>query len=163
MPGKVIELARIIVVYESKYGNTRRAAEAIGEGARETPGVEAVVKELKEVGPNQLVEYDAIMVGSPNHIGSATRGIKKFIDRLGKLDLEGKAAAAFDLYLQEGKAVRKMEKQLGEKAPGLKLVAPGLSVRVEGMKGPIADGELPRCREFGARVATGLKGKTGTR
>ena len=156
-------MARIIVVYESKYGNTRRAAEAIGEGAGETPGVEAVVKELKEVDPKQLVEYDAIVVGSPNHIGSATRGIKKFIDQLGKLNLEGKVAAAFDLYLQEGKAVRKMEKQLGEKAPGLKLVAPGLSVRVEGMKGPIAEGELPRCREFGARVATGLKGKTGTR
>jgi len=155
-------LARIIVVYESKYGNTRRVAEAIGHGAGETPGVEVVVKELKEVDPNQLVEYDAILVGSPNHIGRATRGIRKFIDRLGKLNLEGKTAAAFDLYLQEGKAVRKMEKQLGEKAPGLKLVAPGLSVRVEGMKGPIAEGELPSCREFGARVATGLKGKTGT-
>jgi len=156
-------LAKVIVVYESKYGNTRRAAEAIAEGAGETPGVEAVVKELKEVDPKQLVEYDAILVGSPNHIGSATRGINKFIDQLGKLNLEGKVATAFDLYLLEGKAVRKMEKQLGEKTPGLKLVAPGLSVRVEGMKGPIAEGELSRCREFGARVATGLKGKAGTR
>jgi len=148
-------LAKLIVVYESKYGNTRRAAEAIGEGAGETPGVEAVVKELKEVDPNRLAEYDAIVVGSPNHIGRATGGIKRLIDRLGKLNLEGKVAAAFDLYLLEGKAVRKMEKQLGEKAPGLKLLTPGLSVRVEGMKGPIAEGELSRCREFGARVATG--------
>lgn len=148
-------MAKLIVVYESKYGNTRRAAEAIGEGAGETPGVEAVVKELKEVDPNRLAEYDAIVVGSPNHIGRATGGIKRFIDRLGKLNLEGKVAAAFDLYLLEGKAVRKMEKQLGEKAPGLKLLTPGLSVRVEGMKGPIAEGELSRCREFGARVATG--------
>ena len=156
-------MARIIVVYESKFGNTRRAAEAIAEGAGETPGVEAVVKELKEVDPKQLVEYDAIVVGSPNHVGSATRGIKKFIDHLGKLDLEGKVTAAFDLYLQEGKAVGKMEKQLGEKAPGLKLVSPGLSVRVEGMKGPVAEGEIPRCRDFGARVAIGLKGKPGTR
>lgn len=148
-------MAKLIVVYESKYGNTRRAAEAIGEGAGETPGVEAVVKELKEVDPNRLAEYDAIVVGSPNHIGRATGGIKRLIDRLGKLNLEGKVAAAFDLYLLEGKAVRKMEKQLGEKAPGLKLLTPGLSVRVEGMKGPIAEGELSRCREFGARVATG--------
>ena len=149
-------MARIIVVYESKYGNTRRAAEAIAEGAAETPGVEAVVKELKEVDPDRLAEYDAIVVGSPNHIGSPTRRIKKFIDRLGKLKLEGKMGAAFDLYLQQGKAVGKMEQQLGEKAPGLKLVAPGLSVRVEGMKGPIAEGELSRCREFGARVAAAL-------
>jgi len=55
------------------------------------------------------------------------------------------------------KAVKKMEKQIGEKAPGLKLLAPGLSVRVDGMKGPITQGELPRCKDFGVKIANLLK------
>jgi len=55
------------------------------------------------------------------------------------------------------KAVKKMEKQITEKAPGLKLLAPGLSIRVDGMKGPITQGELPRCKDFGVKIATQLK------
>jgi len=126
---------------------------------REVAGVETVLAELKEVDLSQLVGFDAILVGSPNHIGGATRSIKKFIDALGKLNLEGKLAAVFDTYLGGDfeKAVKKMEKQISEKAPGLRLAAPGLSIRVEGMKGPITEGELPKCKEFGVKIATQLK------
>ena len=94
-----------------------------------------------------------------SHMGGATRGIKKFIDNLGKSGLGGKPAAVFDTYLAKDfeKAVKKMEKQLGEKAPGLKLVAPGLSLKVKGMKGPLAEGELARCVEFGTGIATLMK------
>ncbi len=152
-------MAKAIVIYESKYGNTKLVAEKIVEGMTEISGVEAVLRELKEVDQNQLTEFDAILVGSPNHIGSATRSIRKFIDKLGKLNLEGKLVAVFDTYLGGDfeKAVRKMEKQISEKVPGLKLVAPGLSIRVEGMKGPIEEGELAKCSEFGAKITKQLK------
>jgi len=149
-------MAKVIVIYESKYGNTKLVAETIVEGMREVSGVETVLSELREVDLNQLTDFDAILVGSPNHIGSATRSIRKFIDKLGKLNLEGKLAAVFDTYLGGDfeKAVKKMEKQMSEKAPALKLVASGLSIRVEGTKGPIAEGELPKCKEFGVKIAT---------
>ncbi|MFC1904239.1 hypothetical protein ACFLXT_00520 [Chloroflexota bacterium] len=52
------------------------------------------------------------------------------------------------------KTVKKMEKQIGGKASGLKIVAPGLSIRVDRMKGSITYGELPKCTEFGIRIAT---------
>ena len=153
-------MAKVIVVYESKYGNTKIVAETIVEGMREVSGVEAVLNELKEVDLNQLAEFDAILVGSPNHIGSATRGIRKFIDKLGNLNLKGKLVAVFDTYLGGDfeKAVKKMEKQINEKVPGLEQAAPGLSIRVEGMKGPITEGELPKCKEFGVKIATQIKG-----
>ena len=153
-------MAKVIVVYESKYGNTKLVAETIVEGVKEVSGVEAVLNELKEVDLNRLFGFDAVLVGSPNHIGSATRGIRKFIDKLGNLNLQGKLVAVFDTYLGGDfeKAVKKMEKQIGEKVPGLKLPAPGLSIRVEGMKGPIVEGELPKCKEFGIKVATQIKG-----
>ena len=153
-------MAKAIVVYESKYGNTKLVAETIIEGLRGVSGVDVVLSEVKEVDLNQLAEFDAILVGSPNHMGGATRSIRKFIDRLGKLNLEGKPAVVFDTYMGKDfeKATKKMEKQISEKASGLKLAAPGLSIRVEGIKGPIAEGELPKCKEFGTKIAIQIKG-----
>ena len=152
-------MANIIIIYESKYGNTKLVAEKIVEGMTEVSGVEAVLKELKEFDQKQLAEFDAILVGTPNHMGGATKSIRKFIDNLGKLSLEGEMAAVFDTYLGGDfeQAVKKMEKQISEKVPGLKLAAPGLSIRVEGMKGPITEGELSRCREFGVKIVTLIK------
>lgn len=150
---------KVIVTYESKYGNTKLVAEAIAEGMREVSGVETVLSELSEVDLDKLIDYDAILIGSPNHMGSATRGIRKFIDKIGKLNLEGKLTAVFDTCIARDfeKAVKKMEKQIGEKVHGLKLVVSGLSIKVEGMKGPIVEGELPRCKDFGVKIATRLK------
>jgi flavorubredoxin len=151
--------ARIMIVYETKYGNTKLVAETIAEGLREVEGTEVVVSELKEVDLNKMPDYDAILVGSPNHVGGPTWGIKKFIGKLGKLPLEGKIFAAFDTYLGRNseQAMRKMEKKISGKVPGAKLVAPGLSIMVQGMKGPISAGELPKCREFGNKIATQIK------
>ena len=152
-------MAKITVVYESKYGNTKLVAENIIHGMREVPGVETVLNELREVNLNQLADFDMILIGSPNHMGGATRSIRKFIDSLGKLGLVGKQAAVFDTYMGGDfeKAVKKMEKQISEKIAGLKLAAPGLSIRVEGMKGPITEEELRKCKEFGIKIANQLK------
>jgi flavodoxin len=149
-------LVRVIVVYESKFGNTRRVAETIIEGIDEVERVEAALREPGQVEPAELLGYDLILIGSPNHYGAPTEGVKGFIDGLGEIGLEGGRGAVFDTYLGAGffgKAVRGMEKRLGERVPGLALVVPGLSVRVERSRGPIAEGELPRCRDFGRRLA----------
>jgi len=152
--------AKVIVVYESKYGNAKLVAETIAEGMREVEGIEAVVSQVKEVDLSNIPDYDAILVGSPTHIGEPTGGIKKFIGKLGKLPLEGKSFAVFDTYLL-GKsfeqATKKLEKRIRDKVPGAKLAAPGLSIRVDGTKGPISEGELPKCKEFGTRIATQMK------
>ena len=155
-------MARVLVVYETVFGNTKTVAESIVEGMREVSGIEATLSKPRGVDLNQLVGYDAILVGSPNHAGGATRGIRKFVDKLGKINLEGKLAVVFDTYGGGDfeKAVKKMEKQISEKAPGLKLVAPGLSILVKGLRGPIVEGELPKCKEFGVKIATLIKGKT---
>jgi flavodoxin I len=152
-------MVKAIIVYKSTFGNTKLAAETIFEGMGGA-GVETVLTEIKAVDPESLAGFDAILVGSPNHIGNATRSIRKFIDKLGQPELKGKSVAVFDTYIGGDfeKAVKKMEKQLGEKAPGLKILAPGLSVRVEGVKGPISRDELPKCKEFGARIAEKLTG-----
>ena len=134
-------------------------AEEIAEGIRETEGMEVVIDDVEVVDPQWAVDYDIILIGSPNHLGGPARTIKRFIDNLSRLNLKAKWFAVFDTYLGGDfeKAVKKMEKTIKEKIPSLKRISPGLSIRVRGIKGPIVDGELPRCREFGRQIADQLK------
>ena len=150
---------KVMVVYESKYGNTKRAAETIIEGMKESGKVEVFFCKVKEVDFNKIADYDIILIGSPNHIGGPTRSVRKFVDGLAKLKLKEKQIAVFDTYLGEDfeRAVKKMEKRIREKLPELKLISPGLSIRVEGMKGPILSEELSRCKDFGRKIVTPLE------
>jgi len=152
-------MAKIIVIYESKYGNTKQVAETIVEGMKEVAGIETELADVKKVERSRLAEFDAILVGAPNHIGRATGTTRKFTDQVADMGLENKLVAFFDTYIASdfGKAVGKLEKQFQTKAPGTEVVSPGLSIKVNGMKGPVSDGELPECREFGIRVANMLK------
>jgi len=155
----VNEMVRAIVVYDTKYGNTKLVAEKIMEGIGEVEGIETAISDVKEADPKKAADYDAIVIGSPTHFGRPVRGINKFIDKLGKLDLKAKLVAVFDTYLGEDfeKSVKKMEKRISEKVPRLKLLTSGLSIRVDGMKGPVTDGEFPKCKDFGKKIATQLK------
>ena len=151
-------MTKCLLVYESKYGNTKFVAETIAEGIREVSDNQASIYELKEIKLKQPPDFDMVLIGSPNHMGGPTGGIKKFINELGKLDVKGKYAAVFDTCMAKDyeKAVKKMEKQINEKVPELRLLTPGLSIRVDGMKGPITEGEIPKCKEFGVNIATRL-------
>ena len=41
-----------------------------------------------------------------------------------------------------------------EKAlPNLRLISPSLSIRVKGVSGPVMEGELPKCKDFGRKIA----------
>ncbi|MFW9834372.1 MAG: flavodoxin family protein [Candidatus Thorarchaeota archaeon] len=149
---------KVLVAFDTKYGNTETVAKTIVEGIESVEGVEVTLSNMKKVDFKKLDEFDAILVGCPTHFGGPTRGAKKFIDKLGKIDLQGKGIVTFDTYIKEDfeKSVKKMEEKIGEKTPGLQLLLPGLSIQVEDMKGPILKEELPKCREFGIQVATQL-------
>ncbi len=53
----------VLVLYQSRSGHTRRAAEAIGEAARALKG-EAVVKSVIEVGEADVARADVLFVGT---------------------------------------------------------------------------------------------------
>jgi len=147
---------KICVVYDSKYGNTKRVAKAIVEGLTEEGKVEAFASYAKDIDPKALISYDTLFFGAPNHIGKPSRTIVKFIDAFAELKPNTEYAAAFDTYFQRQrncmKATSKLEKHLSEKFPNLKLM-PGLSIKVKGINGPIAEGELPNAKEFGRKAA----------
>jgi len=151
-------LTTVFIVYDTKYGNTKLVAEKIAEGMKEFKGIETEVSDVKEVDLKKLAGSDAILIGAPNHMGSPSRTIMKFIDRLSKLELKAKQAAVFDTYMGKDfeKAAKKMENRLREKIPTLKLMTPGLSIRVDVAQGPITEGELPKAIDFGKKIAAQL-------
>ena len=151
-------MVKVFVVYDTKYGNTKLVAEKIVEGMREVEGIETAIADVKEVNFEEVASSDAVLIGSPNHLGKPARGIDAFTDKLGKLDLKTKWVAVFDTHMVEDeRAHAKMEERIGKKVPGLRLITPGLAIKVNGMNGPIADGELPKCVDFGKKLATQLK------
>jgi menaquinone-dependent protoporphyrinogen IX oxidase len=154
-------LVKVFVVYDSKYGNTKLVAEKIVEGIKEAEGIETAISYVKEVSAEKLGGYDAVVIGAPNHMGNPSRTISKFVDKLAKLDLGTKQVAVFDTYFVRQKnfekAMKKLEKQISEKLPKWKLITHGLSIKVNSVYGPIADGELPKCVDFGRKIAQQLK------
>ena len=152
-------MVKVFVVYDTKYGNTKLVAEKIVEGLKEVEGIETAISDVEGVDLDEVAGSDAILIGSPNHLGRPARSITAFIDKLGRLGLKGKQVAVFDTYLGGDfeKAMKKMEQRIKEKAPGLKMIAPGLSIKVVGTQGPVAEGGFPKSKKFGTRIAAQLK------
>jgi flavorubredoxin len=156
-------LVKVFVVYDTKYGNTKLAGENIVEGIREVEGTETSIGYVKEIDIGKVADYDAIVLGAPNHMGRPSRTMKKFVNRLAELDLKAKNVAVFGTYSGRvrtvDRAVKKLEKMAEKKLPNLKLISPSLSIRVNGIPGPLVEGELPKCKDFGTRIANQLKQK----
>ncbi len=93
-------------------------------------------------------------------MGRPSRTMTKFIDRVAVLEAKPKAIAVFGTYSGSKRAVdrsvKKLEKTMEKKLPKSQLLLPGLSVRVKGIPGPIVDGELPRCVDFGKKIADSI-------
>ena len=90
-------MAKILVCYYSRTGNTQRMAEAVGQAAREVEGTEVDVLPVGKVTPRDLLKYDAIAMGSPTYYGSMAAELKTLIDESVSLhgQLAGKVGAAF--------------------------------------------------------------------
>ena len=53
--------------------------------------------------------------------------------------------------------MKKLEKMVEKKLPNLTLLSPSLSVRVIRLPDPIAEAKLPKCLDFGRKIAVQLK------
>lgn len=89
-------MAKVLIIYHSKTGNTEAMAKAVEAGIKKE-GVTVVRKRIEDADVDDLLEPDGIIIGSPTHFAATTAEIKRFIDdsikHFGKL--EGKVGAAF--------------------------------------------------------------------
>jgi NAD(P)H dehydrogenase (quinone) len=90
-------MPRGLVVYDSKSSNTEKMALAIGQGMQEN-GVETKIKRVEKATVNDLIEADAIVMGSPTYFANMTTKMKDFVDKSIKNypdKMADKAGAAF--------------------------------------------------------------------
>ncbi|MHA2394570.1 MAG: flavodoxin family protein [Promethearchaeota archaeon] len=146
---------KVLIVYDTKHGNTKKVAELIGEGLKTVEENTVSVRNVKEVDVEKDETFDLILIGSPNHVGSHIGSVKKFIKKLPNASLKGKSFAVFDTYMGKDfeKATGKMENQITKLMPDMEKMSSGLSIKVGGMKGPIVDEDLPKCKDFGISLA----------
>ena len=90
-------MTQILVVYDSRTGNTKSMALAVAEGARTVRGTDVVALKVDDAKMSDLVKADAIIIGSPTYYGNMTGKMKSFIDRTNSIHgkLIGKAGGAF--------------------------------------------------------------------
>ena len=88
--------SKVLVLYYSRTGNTKQMAELVAEGARAAAG-DVTLKDVGQAKADELLDYDAIVIGSPTYYGSMASEIKKLLDESVKFHgrLEGKVGAAF--------------------------------------------------------------------
>ncbi len=145
-------MSKVILVYDTKYGNTKTVAEAIAHGI-ESEAIEVDLKSVGETQPADAAKYDLMVLGSPTHVGNAKKDMKKFLKGFKGIDLSGVKFAAFDTRFKKAKkgAANKIEAIMAKY--GAVKVADGLGVEVSGMKGPLVDGSEEKSNAFGAEVA----------
>jgi len=90
-------MAKILIVYDSRTGNTEKMALAVAEGVKQVKGAIAEVKKAGETNPSDLQEADGIIMGSPTYYGQMSAKLKTLVDESVKIHgkLEGKIGAAF--------------------------------------------------------------------
>jgi len=89
-------MLKALVIYYSRSGNTKKMAEVIADAINKE-GVRANIKDVKDVVVDELLEYEAIVIGSPTYYGTMAGEIKKLLDESVKFHgrLDGKIGAAF--------------------------------------------------------------------
>lgn len=89
-------MATGLVIYYSRTGNTKQMAEIIAEAMNDA-GLKTKCKSVEEVKSAELLESDAVVVGSPCYYGSMAGDLANFFDEsVGKHGrLDGKVGAAF--------------------------------------------------------------------
>ena len=90
-------MASVLITFYSRSGNTEKMAEAVAAGARQVAGVEVELRPVAEVGPDDLLKPEGIIMGSPVYYGTMAAELKTLIDESVKHHgkLVGKVGGAF--------------------------------------------------------------------
>lgn len=90
-------MAKVLVIYDSRTGNTERMALAVVKGAKTVKGTKVTLLKVDDAKMSDLTNSDAIIIGSPTYYGNMTGKMKSFIDRTNGIHgrLVGKVGGAF--------------------------------------------------------------------
>jgi multimeric flavodoxin WrbA len=145
-------MARILIVYHSQTGNTRRMAEAVAQGAAGIEGTEAILQCARETVTEDLVAADGIAFGTPENFGTLSGMLKDLFDRT-FYEAQGRVfRKPYVLFVSAGNdgsgAVNAVER-IARGYPLRKIYEPVIA------RGKLTEEALDKCRELGAVLAAG--------
>ncbi|HVC96831.1 MAG TPA: flavodoxin family protein [Pirellulales bacterium] len=91
-------MQKILVLYDSKSGNTAKMAHLVAEGAASIVDVEVRLIHVDEASADDVVWCDGLAVGSPTNMGLISWKMKRFWDEAmfdQWMKVDGKIACAF--------------------------------------------------------------------
>ena len=145
---------KILIVYDSKFGNTAKVAQKIATTFSKPNQITVV--QVDKFKPSQLQSAKLLIVGSPTHGGMPTQAIQSFLSSLSPDSLQNKRVAAFDTRISVddvGFALKFVIKLTGYAAPrilnSLKAKGGDPANQADGFyvvdkAGPLKKGELAR-------------------
>ena len=149
-------MARVLIIYKSKTGNTEKMALAVEEGLKQE-GVEVTKKRIEVVQVDDLLGYDGIIIGTPTYFAAMAAEIKKLVDESIKVfgKLEGKVGAAFATSGDLGGGAETALLDILRSFLVHGMIVPGSTSG--GHYGPISVGapneeRVETCRKFGSRI-----------
>ena len=143
-------MARLLVLYYSRTGNTEKMANAVAEGARSVAGTEVELNYYVPV--EELAGYDAIIVGVATYHHDMPVTFKSYFEdaAVKNVSLNGKTGAGFGSYGWSGEGPKLILEILKNKFE-MNVTEPPLSIKYT----PDQAG-LDRCFALGKRVAESL-------
>jgi flavodoxin len=97
-------MKKVMVVYFSLNGNTKKMAEDIAEGVRFS-GTAVEIKALSEIkNEKDLQGYDGYIFGCPTYHKDITENFKTFLFLAKKSGLDGKLGGAFGSHTHSGES-----------------------------------------------------------
>ena len=88
---------KVLVLYYSKGGNTKKLAQAVMEGVEQVEGVAGVLKNTSDATRDDFTEAGGVIAGSPVYFGTMAAPLKQVLDEFvsTRRKMEGKIGAAF--------------------------------------------------------------------
>lgn len=93
-------MTKVLIVYTTTRGNTKKMAEAVADGALSVENTEVKLKEAHEVTMDDVRACDALIMGSPMRHRTADSRIKQFIENVCEIlwttdEMVGKVGGVF--------------------------------------------------------------------
>lgn len=74
-------MAKVLIIYDSKTGHTKKMASAVAKGAKQVKGVDVEAKKVEQVDNEDLQKADGVILGSPTYYGQMSAKLKDFIEK----------------------------------------------------------------------------------
>jgi flavorubredoxin len=140
-------MAKVLIVYATRTGETQNIAELIAEGIR-FAGHEAQAASVKEIKDEaDLNGYDGYVFGSATYHGEMLQGMKTFLFLAEKADLRDKVGGAFGSFGWSGEANDRIFETMKHI---LKMDLVGDTLR---LKSSSLDGGMQMAQDYGRAIA----------